>query len=256
VRIRFDSAHRDDSDHYTFYQKNIPYLMLFTGEHADYHKPSDDVDRIDFSGIERIARIVLNVVAVAADDRALGSFRKECRVETSGRGITLQTCPPRLGIHWAEQRIPGEPFPITAVDADSPAQAADLRPGDVLLQIGKTSALEIDDLRGLVACWQGDLPLTVHRPEVESPLSVQVHLSGQPTPRGAVVRIDPSDVDALFVVRVMQKSPAEEAGLHSGDRILLPAYDVEASPPGPKFAWTIERDGLLQRITLKPSPDP
>ena len=54
------------SDHQSFYAKNIPVLFAFTGIHSDYHRPSDDADRINYSGMARIADylelIVLDVV--------------------------------------------------------------------------------------------------------------------------------------------------------------------------------------------------
>ena len=46
------------SDHQSFYAKNIPILFAFTGVHADYHRPSDDSDRINYAGMARIADYV------------------------------------------------------------------------------------------------------------------------------------------------------------------------------------------------------
>jgi hypothetical protein len=43
------------SDHQSFYTKDIPVLFAFTGSHRDYHRPSDDIDRINFAGMARIA---------------------------------------------------------------------------------------------------------------------------------------------------------------------------------------------------------
>jgi len=37
------------SDHYAFYQKNIPFLYIGVEDHADYHTPTDDVEKINFS---------------------------------------------------------------------------------------------------------------------------------------------------------------------------------------------------------------
>jgi hypothetical protein len=47
------------SDHYEYAQKGIPVAFFFTGLHGDYHRPSDEVSRIDFSKLERVARTVL-----------------------------------------------------------------------------------------------------------------------------------------------------------------------------------------------------
>ncbi len=46
------------SDHQSFFQMNIPVLHFFTGLHNDYHRPSDDFDKINLSGIERITDMV------------------------------------------------------------------------------------------------------------------------------------------------------------------------------------------------------
>ena len=43
------------SDHQSFYGKDIPVLFAFTGIHSDYHRPSDDSDRINYAGMARIA---------------------------------------------------------------------------------------------------------------------------------------------------------------------------------------------------------
>lgn len=46
------------SDHYNFARNNIPVIFFFSGVHADYHKPSDTVDKIDFEKVEKITRLV------------------------------------------------------------------------------------------------------------------------------------------------------------------------------------------------------
>lgn len=49
------------SDHQSFYEAGIPVLFFFTGLHNDYHRPSDDFDKIDFGGLTRITDIVSDV---------------------------------------------------------------------------------------------------------------------------------------------------------------------------------------------------
>jgi Zn-dependent M28 family amino/carboxypeptidase len=46
------------SDHYNFAKHKIPVIFYFNGVHADYHQPTDDVEKIDFNKIEKIARLV------------------------------------------------------------------------------------------------------------------------------------------------------------------------------------------------------
>jgi hypothetical protein len=49
------------SDHYQYAQKGIPVAFFFSGLHEDYHRPSDEVDRIDFVKLQKITRTVLAV---------------------------------------------------------------------------------------------------------------------------------------------------------------------------------------------------
>jgi len=46
------------SDHYNFAKNNIPVIFYFTGIHADYHKPTDTIDKIDFNQISEIAKLI------------------------------------------------------------------------------------------------------------------------------------------------------------------------------------------------------
>ena len=46
-----------NSDHDPFYKRGVPVLVPFTGLHEDYHRPSDDVERIDTEGLEFAARV-------------------------------------------------------------------------------------------------------------------------------------------------------------------------------------------------------
>lgn len=46
------------SDHYNFAQNNIPVIFYFNGVHADYHKASDTVEKLNFEKIEKIARYI------------------------------------------------------------------------------------------------------------------------------------------------------------------------------------------------------
>lgn len=50
------------SDHFNFARKEIPALFFFTGVHADYHRPSDEVEKIDADKAARIARLVFYTV--------------------------------------------------------------------------------------------------------------------------------------------------------------------------------------------------
>mgnify|MGYP006191822895 CR=1 FL=1 len=59
--LKTDSSGVGPSDHTSFYQKNIPVLFFFTGTHEDYHKPTDDVEKINFNGVVSIAEYVHDI---------------------------------------------------------------------------------------------------------------------------------------------------------------------------------------------------
>ena len=46
------------SDHYNFAKNNIPVIFYFGGLHEDYHKPSDEIDKINFSKLEKVSQYV------------------------------------------------------------------------------------------------------------------------------------------------------------------------------------------------------
>lgn len=46
------------SDHWNFARKNIPIIFYFDGIHEDYHKPSDEIDKIEFDHLAKRAQLV------------------------------------------------------------------------------------------------------------------------------------------------------------------------------------------------------
>ncbi len=60
--VKFDSSGIGPSDHTSFYLKNIPVLFFFTGTHKDYHKPTDDADKINFIGELQVIKYIYHVI--------------------------------------------------------------------------------------------------------------------------------------------------------------------------------------------------
>jgi len=46
------------SDHYNFAKHNIPVIFYFTGVHEDYHKPTDTIEKIEFSKMRTIGQLI------------------------------------------------------------------------------------------------------------------------------------------------------------------------------------------------------
>ena len=51
------------SDHTSFYNSDIPVLHFFTGQHEDYHKPTDDFEKLNYEGMQAISDYIIEVDA-------------------------------------------------------------------------------------------------------------------------------------------------------------------------------------------------
>ena len=138
------------SDHTSFYLRNIPVLHFFTGQHGDYHKPSDDSQLINYDGIKEIADFMLLLIE-DLDGQAKLDFTKtkdEQQKATSFK-VTLGVMPDYV--------YEGEGMRIDAVLDDRPAKKAGLEGGDVIIQIGEVEVKTIYDyMEGLGKFSKGD----------------------------------------------------------------------------------------------------
>ncbi|MCE3015147.1 MAG: M28 family peptidase [Pirellula sp.] len=125
------------SDHESFFRKDIPVLHFFTGLHDDYHRPSDDFDKINFEGMERIARMVTDLTDRIATDANRPSFIKVTGRANpqSNRARTV-----RLGV-----RLNG--MVVDRVLPRSLAEKAGIQAGDTLIAVNSqeiSSRSELD----------------------------------------------------------------------------------------------------------------
>ncbi len=132
------------SDHTSFYERGVPVLFLFTGPHADYHRPSDTADKIDPAGVVAVARLAARVAREAAErDARLEVVRAPTPPARErgdrGYGAYLGAIP-----DFAERKEPG--VLLGGVRSGSPAERAGLAGGDVILRVGATKLLSLQDL--------------------------------------------------------------------------------------------------------------
>lgn len=128
--IRTDSSGTGPSDHTSFYRKEIPVLFYFTGLHSDYHKPSDDADKINYEGEKIIIDHIYGLVS-ALDKQPRLSFLKtrETQTTTSARfNVTMGIMP--------DYTYAGSGVRADGVSEGKPAQKAGLQAGDIILKIG------------------------------------------------------------------------------------------------------------------------
>ncbi|MEX0719805.1 MAG: M28 family peptidase [Balneolaceae bacterium] len=55
------------SDHWNFGRLGVPFVFFFTGVHADYHRPSDEIDKITFTPYLKRTQLVYNLTALLAN---------------------------------------------------------------------------------------------------------------------------------------------------------------------------------------------
>jgi aminopeptidase YwaD len=137
-KIRIDTSGVGPSDHTSFYLKNIPVLFFFTGLHQDYHKPSDDADKINYVGEMQIVKYIATLVTEANDDGKLAFTKtRDSQTTTSARFSVSMGIMPDYTYGGAGVRVDG-------VSDNRPAQKAGVKAGDIVTQMGeyKVSSME------------------------------------------------------------------------------------------------------------------
>ncbi len=137
LNIKFDSSGIGPSDHTSFYLKNIPVLFFFTGTHPDYHKPTDDVEKINFTGELYVIRYIYDVVD-ATNKSGKIPFSKTREPQMGGARFTVS-----LGI------MPDYTFSGKGVRADGIidgkiAQKAGMIAGDIITKLGDFNVTDIN----------------------------------------------------------------------------------------------------------------
>lgn len=136
--IKIDSSGSGPSDHTSFYRKDIPVLFFFTGQHKDYHRPSDDADRINYVGELQVINYIESIIDKLNKQNQKLAFLKtrEIQVSTSSFKVTMGIMP--------DYTYPGEGVRADGVTEGRPASKAGLKVGDVIIQLGphKVSSVE------------------------------------------------------------------------------------------------------------------
>jgi membrane-associated protease RseP (regulator of RpoE activity) len=127
------------SDHTSFYLQSIPAIHFFTGTHADYHKPSDTWEKLNYPGMLRVTRFIQELMG-RLDGRGRLVFTKteeENAAATPRFKVTMGVVP--------DYMFSGTGMRIDGVTEGKPAATAGLQKGDVVLRIG---AVDVPDMMG------------------------------------------------------------------------------------------------------------
>ncbi len=159
---KIDSAGSGPSDHASFYRKDIPVLFFFTGSHQDYHKASDDWDKINYHGIKDIVKLVHKII-VQTDSSGKIAFTKtaEQQMGKSTRFTVSLGVIPDYGYSGTGMRIDG-------VSPGKTAEKKGLMAGDVLLQLGEYKFVDVNSyMQSLAKFKKGDKTKLVYKRGVQ-----------------------------------------------------------------------------------------
>ncbi|HUE69506.1 MAG TPA: M20/M25/M40 family metallo-hydrolase [Pirellulaceae bacterium] len=267
LALDFDWRIKADSDHFSFSQQGIPFLMLHTGLHENYHRPSDDAHLVDHDGIRRVSRLVLQTALRMADSEQIGKYREHARGESTHHQQLLEQSQmpqqPRFGLPW--RREPVEPLQIVFLPPSpgSAAEAAGIRGGDRLLSYEGMPIEDEHRFRLELFAARGPKTFRVQREGGAEPLEIAIEPRGNPIRVGITWREDPAEPGIVLLTQVVAGSAADAAGLKVKDRIYAVGEHRFAGSddfgklinalPGP-LEMLVERQGRLSTKKIEVLP--
>lgn len=136
MNLKLSESGVGPSDHTSFYRKNIPVLHFFTGTHADYHKPSDDAELINYEGIYAVLNIMANVIYKAGDRPLEFQVTKDNNARSTPKfNVTLGIVPDYM---YEDGGVK-----IDGVTDEKPAAMAGLEEGDIIIQMGQVKVTDM-----------------------------------------------------------------------------------------------------------------
>jgi len=138
------------SDHTSFYNSDIPVLHFFTGQHEDYHKPSDDTERLHFNGMQIISNYIFEIIT-DLDNNGKLPFRK-----TKNESDEVPRFKVGLGV-IPDYLFDGKGMRIDGISEDKPAQKANLQKGDIVVKLGDSTVFDMMSYMKVLATFkEGD----------------------------------------------------------------------------------------------------
>lgn len=129
------------SDHASFYAQKIPVIHLFTGNHNDYHRPSDDADKLNIAGMRRVVDLLVDMTHKIDLAETRPAYREVKKIESIGGGGGDR---PYFG-SIPDYASDAEGLALTDVVKDGPAEKAGLKGGDVIVGLGESKITGIED---------------------------------------------------------------------------------------------------------------
>lgn len=169
LNIKTTAAGAGPSDQTSFYYKDIPVLHFFSGQHSDYHKPTDDIDKINYAGMLSITKLIEAVVKELDDDLKL-EFTETKAPESSKSTRPKVT----LGV-MPDYMYEGEGMAIDGTTEGKAGQISGMKAGDVILQIGSSKVNDMGSYMKALKYFQPEdkTTIVIKRGEEKIELEVQ-----------------------------------------------------------------------------------
>jgi hypothetical protein len=265
LRLDFSWSLKPNADHYPFFEHGIPVLMVHTGLHDEYHRPSDVAKLINRQGMTRVARLLFGMVYEMAErPAAVPGFRAAARYESpdTENALLAEAAKPadRLGVVWVEDAALAGGVRVSAIAAGSPAERAGVRVDDRVVRFAGREIHSDGDFFAAVSAAQSPAAMTIKRPGEAKPRELRVELPGHPLRWGIVWRVDDAEPGTLILTHIVPGSPAARAGLRVGDRIYQAAgrdfadeaaFSQLVKTRAAPLQLLIERDGRLRVVVLQ-----
>jgi hypothetical protein len=137
LKIKTEKSGAGSSDHMSFYNAGVPVLSFFTGQHEDYHKPSDDAHLINYSGMQSVVEYIYFLIG------NLDKKGKQEFIKTQDNTPSARTFSVTLGV-MPDYLYDGKGMRLDGVRDGKPASAAGLQKGDIIIRLGDTP---VDDIQ-------------------------------------------------------------------------------------------------------------
>jgi aminopeptidase YwaD len=137
LKIKTSESGIGPSDHTSFYLQDIPSLHFFSGTHEDYHKPSDDENKINYEGMVSIQKIILNLI-----ERIEGSGKLTFAKTNDSANEDAPRFKVTLGI-IPDYAFDGEGVRADGISEGRPAEKAGMKKGDIIVQLGDYKTMDL-----------------------------------------------------------------------------------------------------------------
>lgn len=264
LSLMFQTRVLADSDHYHFYAREIPILALDTDKHDDYHRPTDDSDKIRFDGLRQMTEFAYRILVETATRPQLPGFRRQAFSEMPPAWMAYRgTVESRIrwNVRWNEEFAKKDVIELTHADFDSNATSgnAALRAGDRITRVGPWENGTLADLKTTLQIVKNPVRIRFERRGVPTPTEIDVTFGGSPIRLGGGWVEDHAMPNCVIMTHVIKDSPADRAGLAAGDVLLeLAGREITSSDhlksritneSGP-LVFRIERQGRIRDVTV------